>query len=132
MLRSRFLIVVFAASRATPAQAFHRGMPTTRRLQALEAWGPDWDLQAETIALHGGWAPDPATTARAVPVYRTAPYQFRSTEEAAKLFALAELGNIYTRLQNPTSDVLEKRMALLEGGPELGGLAVASGTNAAF
>jgi len=67
-----------------------------------------------------------------VPVYRTGPYQFESTEKAAKLFALAELGNIYSRIMNPTTDVLEKRMALLEGAPELGGLGVASGTNAAF
>jgi O-acetylhomoserine (thiol)-lyase len=65
-------------------------------------------------------------------VYRTGPYQFESTEKAAKLFALAELGNIYSRLMNPTNDVVEKRMSLLEGAPELGGLAVASGTNAAF
>ena len=101
-------------------------------MRMSEGWGPDWDLRDETLCLHGGWAPDPATTARAVPVYRTAPYQFRSTEEAANLFALAELGNIYTRLMNPTTDVLEKRMALLSGAPELGGLGVASGTNAAF
>jgi O-acetylhomoserine (thiol)-lyase len=99
---------------------------------ALNAWGPDWDLQPESQCIHGGWAPDPATTARAVPVYRTGPYQFESTEKAAKLFALAELGNIYSRIMNPTTDVLEKRMALLEGAPELGGLGVASGTNAAF
>ena len=58
------------------------------------AWGPDWELKGESLAIHGGWAGDPATTARAVPVYRTAPYLFRSTEEAANLFALAELGNI--------------------------------------
>ncbi len=67
-----------------------------------------------------------------MPVYRTGPYQFESTEKAAKLFALAELGNIYSRIMNPTTDVLEKRMSLLEGAPELGGLGVASGTNAAF
>ena len=88
---------------------------------ALRAWGPDWDLMPESQCIHGGWAPDPATTARAVPVYRTGPYQFESTEKAAKLFALAELGNIYSRIMNPTTDVLEKRMALLEGAPELGG-----------
>ena len=130
-----FLLLVLTALPHT--RAFTRNqLHTKARTQGVktlrQAWGPDWELQDETIALHGGWAPDPATTARAVPVYRTAPYQFRSSEEAAKLFALAELGNIYTRLMNPTTDVLEKRMALLEGGPELGGLAVASGTNAAF
>ena len=84
--------------------------------------GTDWELEPESTCIHGGWAPDPATTARAVPVYRTGPYQFESTEKAAKLFALAELGNIYSRIMNPTTDVLEKRMALLEGAPELGGL----------
>lgn len=70
--------------------------------------------------------------ARAVPVYRTSSYVFKSTEHAANLFALKELGNIYTRLMNPTTEVLEKRMALLEGAPELGGLALASGTSAVF
>ena len=105
---------------------------STQVKTALKAWGPDWDLMPESQCIHGGWAPDPATTARAVPVYRTGPYQFESTEKAAKLFALAELGNIYSRIMNPTTDVLEKRMSLLEGAPELGGLGVASGTNAAF
>jgi len=96
------------------------------------SWGPDWELADETIALHGGWAPDEATGARAVPIYRTAPYQFKSTDHAASLFGLQELGNIYTRLMNPTTDVLEKRMALLQGAPEPAGLGVASGTNASF
>jgi O-acetylhomoserine (thiol)-lyase len=66
------------------------------------------------------------------PVYRTSSFVFNSTEHAANLFALKELGNIYTRLMNPTTDVLEKRVALLEGGPEMGGLGVASGTSAVF
>ncbi len=71
----------------------------------------------ETIALHGGdYRSDPATTAVAVPVYRTTSYQFNSTEHAANLFALKEFGNIYTRIMNPTIDVLEKRVAALEGG----------------
>ena len=71
----------------------------------------------ETIALHGGdYRSDPATTAVAVPVYRTTSYQFNSTEHAANLFALKEFGNIYTRIMNPTNDVLEKRVAALEGG----------------
>jgi len=96
------------------------------------SWGPDWELKDETICLHGGWKPDPTTTARAVPIYRTAPYQFKNSEAAANLFALAELGNIYSRLMNPTTDVLEKRMCLLEGAPEMGGLGLASGTSAAF
>jgi len=89
-------------------------------------------MKLETLCLHGGTQPDPTTLSRAVPVYRTSSYVFRSTEHAANLFALKELGNIYTRLMNPTTETLEKRVALLEGGPELGGLAVASGTSAVF
>ncbi|MEO1182011.1 MAG: PLP-dependent transferase, partial [Cyanobacteria bacterium J06636_28] len=64
-----------------------------------------------TKCLHAGQEPDPTTMARAVPVYRTTAYAFRDTEHAANLFALKELGNIYTRLMNPTQDVLEKRVA---------------------
>ncbi len=89
-------------------------------------------MKFDTICLHGGSQPDPATTARAVPVYRTSSFQFNNTEHAANLFALKELGNIYTRLMNPTTDVLEKRVALLEGGPEMGGLGLASGTSGVF
>ena len=71
----------------------------------------------ETIALHGGeYRSDPATTAVAVPIYRTTSYQFKDTGTAANLFALKEFGNIYTRIMNPTNDVLEKRVAALEGG----------------
>jgi len=71
----------------------------------------------ETIALHGGeYRSDPATTAVAVPIYRTTSYQFKDTNTAANLFALKEFGNIYTRIMNPTNDVLEKRVAALEGG----------------
>jgi O-acetylhomoserine (thiol)-lyase len=79
----------------------------------------------ETIALHAGWRGDPATGAVAVPIYQTTSYQFRDTEHAANLFALKELGNIYTRIMNPTNDVLEKRVAALEGG--VAALALASG-----
>ncbi|ALK08290.1 O-acetylhomoserine aminocarboxypropyltransferase/cysteine synthase family protein [Blastochloris viridis] len=79
----------------------------------------------ETLSLHAGWRADPATGAVAVPIYQTTSYQFRDTEHAANLFALAELGNIYTRINNPTNDVLEKRVAALEGG--VAALAVASG-----
>lgn len=89
-------------------------------------------MKLETLCLHGGQQPDPTTNARAVPVHRTASYVFDSTEHAANLFALKELGNIYTRLMNPTTDVLEKRVALLEGAHEMGGLAVSSGTSAIF
>ena len=69
----------------------------------------------ETLALHAGWRADPATGAVAVPIYQTTSYQFQSAEHAANLFALKELGNIYTRIGNPTTDVLEKRVAALEG-----------------
>jgi len=89
-------------------------------------------MKLETICLHGGTQPDPVTLARAVPVYRTSSFVFRNTEHAANLFALRELGNIYTRLMNPTTDVLEKRVCLLEGAPEPAGLAHASGTAAIF
>ena len=89
-------------------------------------------MKFETLCLHGGYQPDPTTLSRAVPIYRTASYVFRNTEHAANLFALRELGNIYTRLMNPTTDVLEKRVALLEGAPEMAGLGTASGTSAVF
>ena len=79
----------------------------------------------ETLALHAGWRADPATGAVAVPIYQTTSYQFQSAEHAANLFALKELGNIYTRIGNPTTDVLEKRVAALEGG--VAALALASG-----
>jgi O-acetylhomoserine (thiol)-lyase len=79
----------------------------------------------ETIALHGGQKPDSATTARAVPIYQTTSYVFHDTAHAARLFGLQEFGNIYTRIMNPTTDVLEQRIAQLEGGT--GALAVASG-----
>jgi O-acetylhomoserine (thiol)-lyase len=78
-----------------------------------------------TLALHAGQVPDPTTTARAVPIYSTTSYVFHSTEHAANLFGLREFGNIYTRLMNPTTDVLEKRLAALDGGAA--GLAFASG-----
>jgi O-acetylhomoserine (thiol)-lyase len=82
----------------------------------------------ETLALHAGQEPDPTTTARAVPIYQTTSYVFKSTEHAANLFALKEFGNIYTRLMNPTTDVFEKRVAAIEGGT--GALGVASGQSA--
>ena len=82
----------------------------------------------ETIALHAGWRRDQATHAVAVPIYQTTAYQFNDTEQAANLFALKELGNIYTRIGNPTTDVLEQRVAALEGG--VAALAVASGQSA--
>jgi len=81
-----------------------------------------------TLALHAGQQADPTTGARAVPIYQTTSYVFKSSEHAANLFALKEFGNIYTRIMNPTTDVFEKRIAALEGGT--GALAVASGQSA--
>lgn len=82
----------------------------------------------DTLGLHAGQQPDPTTGARAVPIYQTTSYVFKSTEHAANLFALKEFGNIYTRLMNPTTDVFEKRVAAIEGGT--GALGVASGQSA--
>ncbi len=87
-------------------------------------------MKFETLALHAGQTVDQTTLSRAVPLYRTAAYLFKNTEHAANLFALKELGNIYTRIGNPTQDVLEQRMAQLEGGAAA--LALASGTSAVF
>src|SRR5512144_191735 len=78
-----------------------------------------------TRQLHAGQQPDPTTNARAVPLYQTTSYVFRNTEHAANLFALKEFGNIYSRIMNPTTDVLEQRLAAVEGGT--GGLALSSG-----
>ncbi len=84
----------------------------------------------ETLALHGGQKADPTTNARAVPIYQTTSYLFNDTDHAANLFGLKEFGNIYTRIMNPTTDVLEQRVNLLEGG--VGALATASGQSAEF
>ncbi len=89
-------------------------------------------MKHETLCLHGGHQPDSDTHARAVPVYKSAAFTFKDTEHAANLFALRELGNIYSRLMNPTTDVLEKRICLLEGAHEMAGLAHSSGTAAIF
>ena len=86
------------------------------------------EYKFETLCLHAGQEPDPTTTARGVAVHRTSSYVFKSTEHAANLFGLKELGNIYTRIMNPTQDVLEQRVAALEGGAAA--LALASGTSA--
>ncbi len=85
-------------------------------------------LNFDTLQVHAGQEPDPATGSRAVPIYQTTSYVFRDTAHAADLFALKEFGNIYTRMMNPTNDVFEKRVAALEGG--VGALAVASGSAA--
>ena len=86
------------------------------------------EYKFETLCLHAGQEPDPTTTSRGVAVHRTSSYVFKSTEHAANLFGLKELGNIYTRLMNPTQDVLEQRVAALEGGAAA--LALSSGTSA--
>ncbi|MBT5157546.1 MAG: bifunctional O-acetylhomoserine aminocarboxypropyltransferase/cysteine synthase [Rhodobiaceae bacterium] len=86
------------------------------------------DMKTETLVLHAGWRADPTTGSVAVPIHQTTSYQFNSTDHAASLFSLSELGNIYTRLQNPTTDVLEQRIAALEGGAAA--LGVASGQTA--
>jgi O-acetylhomoserine (thiol)-lyase len=87
-------------------------------------------MKLETQCIHAGYSPEATTLSCAVPVYRTASYVFRNTEHAANLFALKELGNIYSRLMNPTCDVLEQRLAAMEQGAA--GLALASGTSAIF
>jgi len=83
------------------------------------------NYRLRTLALHAGQEPDPTTTARAVPIYATSSFVFRDTDHAADLFALREFGNIYSRIMNPTNDVLEKRLTALEGG--IGALAFSSG-----
>ena len=82
-------------------------------------------MKLETLAVHAGYSPDPTTKAVAVPIYQTTSYAFDNTQHGADLFDLKVQGNIYTRIMNPTQDVLEKRVAALEGG--IAGLALASG-----
>src|SRR5512141_1702540 len=96
---------------------------TERQGNSMSDTNASWSF--ETRQIHAGQAPDPTTGARALPIYQTTSYVFNDTEHAANLFALKEFGNIYTRIMNPTTDVLEQRIADLEGG--VGGLATASG-----
>ena len=91
---------------------------------------PTKSTNPETIVLHAGYRSDPTTTAVAVPIYQTTSYQFNSTEHAANLFALKELGNIYTRIINPTQAVLEERVTALEGG--VAALGLSSGPSASL
>ena len=91
---------------------------------------PDRVFGFNTRALHHGYQPDPTTGARAVPIYQTTSFVFKDSDHAAALFALQEFGNIYTRIMNPTTDVLEQRVASLENGAA--GLATASGQAAQF
>jgi O-acetylhomoserine (thiol)-lyase len=92
--------------------------------------GKDAKYHLETLALHAGQTVDSDTRSRAVPIYQTSSYVFRDSDHAANLFSLKEFGNIYTRLMNPTNDVLEKRLAAMEGG--VGGLALSSGQSAIY
>ena len=87
-------------------------------------------MNFETLQLHAGQEIDPTTQSRAVPIYQTTAYQFKDSAQGARLFALQEFGNIYTRIMNPTNDVFEKRIAALEGG--VAALATASGHSAQF
>src|SRR5215207_7110193 len=89
---------------------------------------PENNWSFETKQVHSGATPDPATGARATPIYQTTSYVFRDTQHGADLFALAEPGHIYTRINNPTQDVLEQRVAALEGG--VAAVAFASGSAA--
>ena len=82
-------------------------------------------MKLETLAVHAGYSPEATTNAVAVPIYQTTSYSFDNTQHGADLFDLKVAGNIYTRIMNPTQDVLEKRVAAMEGG--IGGLALASG-----
>ncbi|MCA1802055.1 MAG: aminotransferase class I/II-fold pyridoxal phosphate-dependent enzyme, partial [Rhodothermaceae bacterium] len=92
--------------------------------------GKPRNYKFETLQLHAGQEPDPATNSRAVPIYQTTSYVFNDTEHAATLFALKDFGNIYTRIMNPTTDVFEKRIAALEGG--VAAVATSSGQAAQF
>src|SRR5208337_837834 len=103
----------------------HSAQQQSREIIAEEKDMSSISRHPETLALHAGWRADPTTNSVAVPIYQTTSYQFRDTEQAANLFALKELGNIYTRIMNPTNDVLEKRIAAIDGG--VGALAVSSG-----
>src|SRR5580700_2559953 len=91
---------------------------------------PERSLGFNTRALHAGYAPDPTTKARAVPIYQTTSFVFDNSDHAAALFGLQQFGNIYTRIMNPTTDVFEQRMAALEGG--VAALATSSGQASQF
>jgi O-acetylhomoserine (thiol)-lyase len=104
----------------------HRPPPHTTLEAYIEgALMSEKKQQLATLAVHAGQSPDPTTGSRAVPIYQTTSYEFKDADHAGRLFALKEFGNIYTRIMNPTTDVLEKRVAALEGG--VAGLATASG-----
>src|SRR3982750_2740520 len=117
-----------AGRRPSPGKG--RSSCAPRALREREEWRmsdpQSWSF--ETRQIHAGTSPDPTTGARALPIYATTAYQFRDSQHAADLFALAEMGHIYTRIMNPTQDALEQRVASLEGG--VAALAVSSGQSA--
>jgi len=124
---------------AFPPPAFTALDAIKRRISPSSSQRMSSSQGFDTIALHGGYDPDPEIhlglgqgAPRGVPVYRTTPYMFKNSEHAANLFKLKELGNIYSRLTNPTNHVLESRYAQLEGGHPLSGLTTSSGTTAIF
>src|SRR5580693_243737 len=106
----------------------HGKVPNRR--PSTEICMPTKSQHPETLVLHAGYRSDPATNAVAVPIYQTTSYQFRDSQHAANLFSLAELGNIYSRIMNPTNAVLEERVAALDGG--VAALALASGQAASL
>jgi len=112
---------VNSLAKRQPAEAGRE--PELKPAEVLKV--PEKKFRLGTAALHAGQVPDPTTGSRAVPIYQTTSYVFKNTDHAANLFGLRELGNIYTRLMNPTTDVFEKRIAAIEGGT--GALATASG-----
>lgn len=122
--RSRHVLRPHCGFMAIPAAAFRRSRATSTVLHMSQpADFAKWSF--ETKQIHAGAEPDPTTGARAVPIYQTTSFVFKDTQHAADLFSLAEPGNIYTRIHNPTQDVLEQRIAALEGG--VAAVAVASG-----
>lgn len=140
-LLSSSLLATRSSSLQSAAPALSR--PFSRTTSVLSAASDDdaalKNRGFDTIALHGGYTPDTSSiygvgygAPRGVPIHRTTPFVFKSSEHAADLFALKELGNIYSRLGNPTNHVLESRYSQLEGAHEMAGLSVASGTNAIF
>src|ERR1019366_5611225 len=126
----RDLLALLEGPRRSAAALAYCGCARLRDRDKKGSKMPTNSKHPETLVLHSGYRSDPATTAVAVPIYQTTSFQFRDTEHASKLFALAELGNIYSRIGNPTCDVLETRLAALEGG--VAGLALGSGQAASL
>src|SRR5690606_37817622 len=120
VLESQESIIVTPATACSDAAPLVYGPAVSTRAFPMD---PNW--KPETIAVHAGYSPDPTTRAVAVPIYQTVAYAFDSAQHGADLFDLKVPGNIYTRIMNPTTDVLEQRVAALEGG--IGALALASG-----